>query len=103
MPFGNIKFVCATFSFLSSRKVFFQDDTKDKVAGKAVAANATQVADAVRCMPLPVSRMPAYAVPVGQERCSVTEESVSEDFTIFLTRQCLSVDQVRAFTAFGTR
>ncbi|CBJ31410.1 Isoleucyl-tRNA Synthetase [Ectocarpus siliculosus] len=83
-------------------EVFFQDDTKDGVAGAAVAANAALVADAVRCMPLPASRMPEHAVPLGHERfCACGgddgkgEEAAADqepDFTVFLTRPCLSVD-----------
>lgn len=89
-------------------QVFFQDDTKDAVAGAAVAANAALVADAVRCMPLPASRMPEHAVPLGHERFSACgddggkgEEAQEDDFTVFLTRPCLSFDQVRYF--FGAR
>lgn len=80
--------------------MFFQDDTKEGVAGKAVAANAALVADAVRCLPLPVSQMPSHAVPVGRESFSVTEESEREDFTTFLTRPCLSMNQVKYFALF---
>lgn len=79
--------------------MFFQDDTKDGSAGAAIAANASLVADAVRCMPLPVSRMPSHAVPLGKERFNVCSEDQSPtgepDFTILLTRPCLSFDQVR--------
>lgn len=82
-------------------KVFFQDDTKDAVAGGAVAANAALVSDAVRCMPLPASRMPEHAVPLGHERFSACadeskggDEPQEPDFTVFLTRPCLSIDQV---------
>eukprot|EP00903_Cladosiphon_okamuranus_P006585 g6433.t1 len=81
-------------------EVFFQDDTKDAVAGAAVAANAALVADAVRCMPLPASRMPEHAVPLGHERFSVCaedgngEEAKDPDFSVFLTRPCLSIDKV---------
>lgn len=84
-------------------QVFFQDDTKDAVAGAAVAANAALVADAVRCMPLPASRMPEHAVPLGQERFSACaedgkgEEAKEPDLTVFLTRPCLSIDKVRFF------
>lgn len=89
-------------------QVFFQDDTKDAVAGAAVAANAALVADAVRCMPLPASRMPEHAVPLGHERFSACaeegkgEEAKESDFTVFLTRPCLSFDQVRG-CCFGLR
>ncbi|CAN0016591.1 unnamed protein product, partial [Hapterophycus canaliculatus] len=48
-------------------EVFFQDDTKGAVAGAAIAANSALVVDAVRCMPLPASRMPEHAVPLGHE------------------------------------
>lgn len=75
-------------------QVFFQDDTKGGAATKAVAANAALVADAVRCLPLPVSLMPPYAVVVGRESFSVTEESEVEDFTTFLTRPCVSINKV---------
>lgn len=78
-----------------SLKVFFQDDTKGGEAGAAVAANSALVADAVRCMPLPISRMPPHAVPVGEERCAVVNaDETKPDFTILLTRPCLSLDQV---------
>lgn len=95
------------FSFLVlcffSWQVFFQDDTVDAVAGAAIASNAALVADAVRCMPLPASRMPAHAVPMGEERFSACAEEKDgapeeEDFTVFLTRPCLSFDQVHIFT-----
>lgn len=79
--------------------MFFQDDTKDGIAGAAIEANASLVADAVRCMPLPVSRMPSHAVPLGEEMFSVCSEDQSQteepDFTVLLTRPCLSFDQVR--------
>ena len=80
-------------------QVFFQDDTVGAVAGAAIAANAPLVADAVRCMPLPASRMPDHAVPRGQERFSACAEEKDgapqePDFTVFLTRPCLSFDQV---------
>ncbi|CAM9890026.1 unnamed protein product [Pylaiella littoralis] len=80
-------------------EVFFQDDTKDAVAGGAVAANASLVAEAVRCMPLPASRMPEHAVPLGHERFSAcaddskADEPEELDFTVLLTRPCLSFDQ----------
>ena len=80
-------------------KVFFQDDTKDGVAGAAIAQNSSLVADAVRCMPLPVSRMPAHAVPLGKESFSACSEEKDEtqepDFTVLLTRPCLSFDEVK--------
>lgn len=80
-------------------QVFFQDDTVGAAAGAAIAANALLVADAVRCMPLPSSRMPAHAVPLGQERFSACAEEKDGapqelDFSVFLTRPCLSFDQV---------
>lgn len=78
--------------------MFFQDDTKGKAAKKAVAANAALVADAVRCLPLPVSLMPPYAVAVGRDSFSVTEESGVEDFTTFLTRPCVSINKVSNVT-----
>ncbi|CAN0423061.1 unnamed protein product, partial [Laminaria digitata] len=77
-----------------------EDDTFDAVAGAAIAANAALVADAVRCMPLPASRMPGHAVPLGQERFSACAEekdgatNQEPDFSVFLTRPCLSFDQV---------
>lgn len=80
------------------KKVFFEDNTKGGLAGKAVAENASLVADAVRCLPLPVSYMPSHSVPVGRESFSVTEESDQEDFTTFLTRPCLSMNEVRSYS-----
>lgn len=80
-------------------KVFFQDDTKDGMAGAAIASNASLVVDAVRCMPLPVSRMPSHAVPLGEEMFSVCSEDQSQteepDLTVLLTRPCLSFNEVR--------
>lgn len=76
------------------------------MAGAAVAANAALVAEAVRCMPLPASRMPEHAVPLGHERFSACaedgkgDEANEPDFTVFLTRPCLSIDQVRDLPAF---
>ena len=90
-------------------QVFFQDDTKDAVAGAAVAANAALVADAVRCMPLPASLMPEHAVPLGHERFSACgaedggngeeTKALEPDFTVLLTRPCLSFDRVRGVRA----
>lgn len=82
-----------------AEQVFLQDDSKDGVAGTAIADNAALVGDSVRCLPLPASRMPEFAVPVGQERfaaCSSEKDEEGEpDFTVFLTRPCLSVNKVQ--------
>lgn len=109
--FGVVLFCVVTFAiridfchffsvFLS--QVFFQDDTVDAVASMAIAANAALVVESVRCMPLPASRMPAHAVPLGQERFSASAEKdgtpQEDDFTVFLTRPCLSFDQVFIFS-----
>lgn len=76
--------------------MFFEDTTKGAVAGAAVAANAAMVDEAVRCLPLPASRMPPHAVPLGEEKfAAVSEDAEAEpDFTVFLTRPCLSVNEV---------
>lgn len=76
--------------------MFFKDATKDAVAGTAVAANAAMVDEAVRCLPLPASRMPPHAVPLGEESFAAgSDDAEAEpDFTVFLTRPCLSIDEV---------
>ena len=75
-----------------------------------MAANAALVADAVRCMPLPASRMPELAVPLGHERFSACgaedggkggETKAEPDFTVFLTRPCLSIDKVWYFVCWA--
>lgn len=75
-------------------QVFFEDGTEGNAASTAIAANSEFVADAVRCMPLPISEMPPHAVPLGEERCAVVADESKPDFFIVLTRPCLSLNKV---------